>query len=111
MSKQLKPTGIAKMKRKYNNSKYLVKIGKLKRTKGGLTADDIVKKKVGKGFRYVSKRKSVKSRTNPWMLAVAQARTKLKNDGVVSEDGMLVKKGNKLYILAKSLHDSYKSSK
>jgi len=95
----------------------MVKTGKIARTSGGLTAADIVKKtdKHGK-VRYVSKKKSGRSKGNPalkaWTGALARARKELGFDGSV----MPKKTGGtssqkKLYALAKQhYHGSSRGS-
>merc|ERR1712028_57668 len=53
-------------------------VGKIDKTKTGLKKGDLVK---NKGGRIVSKRASIRAKTNPWIAAVKKARAELKVKG------------------------------
>lgn len=104
--RQPRSVSINRRKRSRRQDATAVFNGKKSRTRGGLKRDDLIKRRVGpKSFRVVSKRKSLKGKSNPWIAAVSQARKQL---GVKFA---LIKKGTKLYILAKQIYEKTKSKK
>ena len=70
-------------------AKALVFRGSRAQTKGGLTAEDLLRNKNGK---IVSKKLSEKAQKSPWVLAVKKARAALKIEGFCA-----IKKGSRLY--------------
>ena len=70
--------------------------GKLDKTKTGLKKSDLVKNKAG---RIVSKKKSQRAKSSPWLAALKQARSALKIKGFC-----VIKKGTPLYKKAKELY-------
>merc|ERR1711988_643244 len=76
-------------------AKVLVLRGTKEKTTGGLTASSLIKNKHG---RVVSKKASLHSRKNAWILAVKAARSALKIKGFCA-----IKKGTPLYTKAKEL--------
>merc|ERR1719420_2060496 len=75
-------------------AKVLVLRGSKEKTVGGLTASNLIKNKHG---RVVSKKMSLRSKKNTWMIAVQKARKELKIKGFCA-----VKKGTEFYKKAKS---------
>lgn len=84
-------------------TKLAVYRGKVNQTGGGLKKDDIVRRRVGKGYRYVSKKKSTRSALHPWITAVKKARAELNITGFQA-----VKKGTPLYAKAREIYDKSK---
>lgn len=79
-------------------SKLQVWRGNCAQTCGGLRKGDIIRKQTGKGYRYVSKKKSERARNHPWMQAVKAARLQLGITGFVK-----IKRGDELHTLAKDI--------
>ena len=77
-------------------AKALVLRGSMAKTKGGLTAEDLVRNKQGK---IVSKKLSAKAQMSPWVLAVKKARAALKIEGFCA-----IKKGTPLYRKARKFY-------
>ena len=90
------PRSKASQRVKAVGSKAQVFKGLARHTSGGLKKADIVRKKVGNSYRYVSKKKSKKGKSHPWIKAVMAARRELGIKGMA-----FPKKGTKLYALAK----------
>ena len=77
-------------------SKRHVFAGKATKSNGGLTKDKLVKNKGGK---IVSKARSAKGKSNPWIVACSAARKALKIKGFA-----VAKKGSPYYLKAKALY-------
>ena len=77
-------------------AKALVLRGSRAKTVGGLTAEDLMRNKMGK---IVSKKLSDKAKSSPWVLAVKKARAALKITGFCA-----IKKGTPLYRKAKKFY-------
>ena len=77
-------------------AKALVLRGSTAKTKGGLTAEDLLRNKQGK---IVSKKLSAKAQMSPWVLAVKKARAALKIKGFCA-----IKKGTPLYRKARQFY-------
>merc|ERR1719359_2774999 len=91
-----KKKAMKKYKKPVRTLKRLAFAGKIKKTKTGLTKDDLVKNKHGK---IVSKKNSARGKKSPWIAAVNAARKALGTKGFKA-----VKKGSPLYLRAKSLY-------
>merc|ERR1711988_2065411 len=96
MKAMKKKKAMKKYKKPARTYKRLAFAGKVKKTKTGLTASDLMKNKHGK---IVSKKNSARGKKNPWIAAVNAARAALKTKGFKA-----VKKGTPLYTKAKSLY-------
>merc|ERR1719160_790953 len=94
--KAMKKKKKAMKKYKAQTLKRMAFAGKIMKTKSGLSKADLVKSKSGK---IVSKKKSAKGKTNPWIAAVNAARKALGTKGFAK-----IKKGSPLYAKAKSLY-------
>merc|ERR1711904_510379 len=70
--------------------------GKIDRSKTGLKKSDLVQNKHG---RVVSKKKSLRGKQSPWIVAVQKARKELKIKGFSA-----IKKGTPLYKKAKEFY-------
>merc|ERR1719316_2921 len=91
-----KKKAMKKYKKPVRTYKRLAFAGKIKKTKTGLSKDDLIKNKHGK---IVSKKMSAKSKKSPWIAAVMAARKALGTKGFAK-----IKKGTPLYTKAKSLY-------
>ena len=65
----------------------------------------LIKSTCGYGQKWVSKKISIKSKNNPWILACGAAKTALNLHGF-----HVFKKGTPLYNLAKEIHDGWRAS-
>merc|ERR1719160_2422693 len=102
LMKAMKKKKKAMKKLKAYTLKRLAFKGKIKKTKSGLSASDLVKNKHGK---IVSKKVSAKSKKSPWIAAVMAARKALGVKGFSK-----IKKGTPLYTKAKSMYTPMKSA-
>merc|ERR1719377_170366 len=91
-----KKKAMKKYKKPVRTYKRLAFAGKIKKTKTGLSKEDLIKNKYGK---IVSKKMSAKGKKSPWIAAVAAARKALSIKGFKA-----IKKGSPLYLKAKSLY-------
>jgi hypothetical protein len=88
--------------RKKTGSMVQVYRGTADQTSGGLTKKDILRKRNGDSYMYVSKKKSALSKHNLWIQSVMEAREKLEITGF-----MPVRKGTIFYDTAKAIHDEH----